>query len=448
MRLAARHRPNVLDLFCGAGGLSVGFRDAGYRIVGGVDSSPVALETFHRNVRGAKPIAADLRRLEVSALRDAIGRNVDVLVGGPSCQGFSTSGGLTRGDGRQMHDPRNHLFQHYLRIVEGLRPSWIVFENVPGLLLYHHGEVARTIAGCFNDLGYTIEPMILLAADYGVPQLRRRLFFVGNRTGSAIQFPVPTHGDPDLWANFALPFTFLSRLGHKGARSPKPHVSFSDAVSDLPAIDEGDSVDNVSYRRVRPTAYQQKMRRRSTSVRQHISFELAEFDRLAANMLRPGENWRDIPEHLRPPRFQRIRPYDATTLMRRLVGDRPSYTVTTKFNEASTGAFIHPSQDRTLSIREAARLQSFTDDFVFAGSPKQIREQIGNAVPPLLARAVAEAILPLVVHDLFDVDYPSKRKTLRIEDEGFNDRIRLHKARRRIRTYESHDGNSLRVVEL
>ncbi len=429
-------RPTVLDVFCGAGGLSVGFQDAGYNVLAGIDSSEPALQTFRNNITGASAIKADIRTLLTDEITERIGTEVHVLVGGPSCQGFSTSGGLARDDGRRLNDPRNHLFLHYLRMVQAMRPAWIVFENVPGLLLYHHGEVANTICKAFADLGYKVEPIILLAADYGVPQLRRRLIFVGNRTNSPIRFPMPTHGDSNLWQRFALPFTYLSRLGNKDSASRAAHVTLMQAISDLPILAEGQVLDHVKYRTSPSSDYQRNMRQRSRYVRQHIAFDLAEFDRLAANTLMPGQNWTNIPAAARPARFQKIRPYDATTLMRRLLPNKPSYTITTKFHEASTGAFIHPDQNRTLSIREAARLQSFPDRFIFTGTGKQIRDQIGNAVPPLFARAVAEAILPSVLNDVFGIQTSEIRETLCIEGSIVTDSVRLHKQRRYIKTYD------------
>ena len=393
--------PTVLDLFAGAGGIAFGFAEAGYRVIGGIDNFRQAIDSFERNIPGACGLTRDLRVSDFSDVREFVGSaGVDVIVGGPSCQGFSTSGGLSRAAGRDQDDPRNRLFLNYLDLVDELRPSWIVFENVPGLLLYNQGRVALEIVRAFREIGYTVVPMILLAADFGVPQLRRRLVFVGNRTGADIAFPAATHGNADLWRNYALPFAHLSRIGHGGGEQVLPHVSFADACSDLPPVEEGKEIDGAKYRGRAATAYQREMRKGSRLVRQHAAAELAAIDRLAARTLKAGQNWRDIPIDQLPDRFRRIRPYDATTILRRLQNDAPAYTITTKFNEGTTGAFIHPEQARTLTLREAARLQSFPDRFVFSGSAAQIRQQIGNAVPPLLARALAEAILPLVLRDI------------------------------------------------
>ncbi len=393
--------PRVLDLFAGAGGIALGFADAGYRVIGGIDHFQAALDSFEANIDGARGMMRDLRDPDFTDVRELVGSaGVDVIVGGPSCQGFSTSGGLSRTSGRDQDDPRNHLFLKYLDLVEELRPSWVVFENVPGLLLYNQGRVALEIVRAFREIGYSVVPMILLAADFGVPQLRRRIVFVGNRTNADIPFPAATHGNPELWRNFSLPFAHLSRIGHGSDDEVLGHVSFADACSDLPAVAEGKQIDGVKYPGPAQTPYQEEMRKGSRLVRQHAAADLAAIDRLAAQNLEPGQNWRNLPLDKLPDRFRKIRPYDATTILKRLQNDAPAYTITTKFNEGTTGAFIHPSQARTLTLREAARLQSFPDRFIFSGSQAQVRQQIGNAVPPLLARAIAEAILPSVLRDV------------------------------------------------
>ncbi|PWB88478.1 DNA cytosine methyltransferase [Methylosinus sporium] len=426
--------PTVLDLFCGAGGIALGFADAGYRVLGGIDNFQPAVETFGENFPDACALQRDLRTPDFADVRAIAGAaGIDVIVGGPSCQGFSTSGGLSRASGRNQDDPRNLLFLNYLDLVDDLRPSWIVFENVPGLLLYNQGRVALEIVQAFKEIGYTVVPMILLAADFGVPQLRRRLIFVGNRTGSDIPFPAATHGNADLWRNYALPFAHLSRIGHGTGEELFPHVSFGDACSDLPPLAEGAGIDGVRYPSTAATDYQRAMRKRSRLVRQHVSAELSSLDRLAAQTLKAGQNWRDLPIDKLPDRFKRIRPYDATTILKRLQNDSPAYTITTKFNEGTTGAFIHPEQARTLSLREAARLQSFPDRFVFSGSHAQIRQQIGNAVPPLLARALAEAMLPSVMRDIHGKACAAVRDVVIVENNVRDADILKLRAARKIR---------------
>jgi DNA (cytosine-5)-methyltransferase 1 len=425
-------RPTVLDLFSGAGGIALGFLESGYRVVGGIDHFQPAVDTFNANITDARGLMRDMRISDFADVRDMVGpEGVDVIVGGPSCQGFSTSGGLSRATGRDKDDPRNLLFLNYIDLVDELRPSWIVFENVPGLLLYNQGRVALEIVRAFREIGYTVVPMILLAADFGVPQLRRRLVFVGNRTGADIPFPAATHGNSDLWRNYALPFAHLSRIGHGVGDRLLPHVSFADACSDLPPVDEGKAIDSAKYPGRASSAYQTAMRKGSRLVRQHAAADLAAIDRLAARTLKAGQNWRDIPLDKLPERFTRIRPYDATTILRRLQNDAPAYTITTKFNEGTTGAFIHPDQPRTLTLREAARLQSFPDRFVFSGSAAQVRQQIGNAVPPLLSRALAEAILPSVLHDVHGQGGKALRNVVVVENKvGDADILKLRAPRR------------------
>lgn len=426
-------KPKVLDLFCGAGGLAEGFRRAGYEIVGGIDAWEPAVTTFQQNFPEAVGLKADLRTLTAEEVEEKIGADIDVIVGGPSCQGFSTSGGLSRATGRDASDPRNRLFLNYVDLVESLQPTSIVFENVPGLLLYDQGRVALEIVAAFKEIGYSLVPVILLAADFGVPQLRRRLFFVGNRSGTDIAFPAATHGSATLWADYSLPFAHLSRIGHGNAGDVAGHVSFDDACSDLPIVLEGQELDGVEYAGPAINSFQKLMRARSTLVRQHAAADLPALDRLAAQTLLPGQNWRDMPLESLPERFKRIRRYDATTLLKRLRPDAPSYTITTKFNEATTGAFIHPHQPRTLTLREAARLQSFPDDFIFSGSQSQIRQQIGNAVPPLLGQAVAEALYPGVVRDCFNVEVQATRSAIMVSASLSEGDIMRLRAPRRVR---------------
>jgi DNA (cytosine-5)-methyltransferase 1 len=391
-----RSAPTVVDLFSGAGGLSAGFVSAGYQVIGGLDSWRPASDSFAANKPDAYTWCGDITTHDAEEFASKLSGSVDVVLGGPSCQGFSTSSGLSR-NGRKVNDPRNSLFRDFIRYVDALKPSWVVMENVPGLLLYQRGEVARAIHEEFSRIGYSVVPLILLAADFGVPQLRRRLFFVGNRTGQQISFPQPTHGDPDLWKDFALPFAHLSRLGNKNAGVKlKRHVSLRDAISDLPAILPGSEYPDGVYPQSAGSAFQRWARLGSRRLTLHRAGALSDSDAKSLPHIPPGGNWRDLPPSIRDVRFGRLRPYDATTMMRRTPWDRPSYTITTKSNDPTAGAFIHPEQHRAFSIREAARIQSFADSYHFVGSDSQIRELIGNAVPPLLAERIARAIAPEV----------------------------------------------------
>jgi len=394
--------PTMVDLFSGAGGMSAGFSSAGYRLIGGVENWGPAARSLQANHPDAYVETRDIRAVDAAEFSAKLQCHPNLVLGGPSCQGFSTSGGLSRSAGRKIDDERNSLFLDFVRFVDALQPEWVVMENVPGLLLFNRGVVAKEVIKQFRVVGYHVAPMILLAADFGVPQLRRRLFFVGNRTGAKIPFPVPTNRNPDLWKGFALPFEHLSRIGNKSAGAKvERHVSFEDACGDLPVIQPGGPEDRVvAYDGQATSDYQRSLRGRAQDVTLHYAFQPTEFERAAMEFLRPGQNWTALPPELKVGRFSKIRSYDATTLMRRLSLDLPAYTINTKFNDATTGAYIHPTQNRTLSLREAARLQSFPDAYIFTGSVSEVRKQIGNAVPPALAKRIGRAIRPAVLADV------------------------------------------------
>lgn len=392
-----RHKaPTILDMFCGAGGLSAGFSASGYRVVAAIDSWDDACASYRLNEPQAHVVCADIAQVKEDDVASHLNTTIDLVLGGPSCQGFSTSSGLSR-QGRKADDPRNDHFRHFVRFVSFFQPLWVVMENVPGLLLYEKGQVARAIHEEFKKIGYYVVPMILLAADHGVPQLRRRLFFVGNRTGQDVFFPSALHGDPELWKDFALPFEHLSRIGNKNSGNEVcEHVSICEAISDLPALKYGEEYAEGPYPSAPQSDYQRWIRSDSPTLTLHRAANLSPSDRESIPYIKQGQNWRDLPEKIRGTRFAKIRRYDATTMLKRPEWDGPSYTITTKFNDATAGAFIHPLQDRTFTLREGARLQSFADRFRFFGSDASIRKQIGNAVPPLLAERIARAIAPEV----------------------------------------------------
>jgi DNA (cytosine-5)-methyltransferase 1 len=234
-----------------------------------------------------------------------------------------------------------------------------------------------------------------LAADFGVPQLRRRLFFIANKTGSDVPLPDPTHGDNSLWEDFALPFEHLSRVGNKNVTDGvKPHVGFEDACGDLPPLEPGETYEGP-YPNEPETDYQRMMREGSDKLTMHTAHDSSDFVKKAIKHIGQDENWNALPEEMKKgTRYENIREYDATTVLKRIKPEDPSYTINTKFYDATAGAYIHPTEDRTYSLREAARLQSFKDSYLFKGSKAEIREQIGNAVPPLLAKKIAGAMLP------------------------------------------------------
>jgi DNA (cytosine-5)-methyltransferase 1 len=377
----------VLDLFCGAGGLSYGFELAGFNVGAALDFDPIALETYRQNNPDIPVLQRDVASVSGKELGHIVGRDIDVVIGGPSCQGFSTHGK------RDPNDSRNFLFKHFVRIVNEIQPAWVVMENVKGLLTYDQGRYRDLIHRSFERIGYRIESRVLRAADYGVPQFRERLFFLATRTKSEIVFPTPTHCPPDQAAMTGL----------------KPYVTVWEAIGDLPDLGTSGSSDEYANRAL--TDYQRYAR--SKSPRRLTLHRARPISPLAMSLVRKikqGGGIRSIPVRQLPERFRKMRKIstgayrrDCTTLYYRLSWDRPSYTITTYFTNVSSGPFVHPSQNRALTPREAARLQSFPDTYEFFD--KMVPRQIGNAVPPLLARAVASEIIsalrsPVMSRDL------------------------------------------------
>lgn len=343
-------KPKVLDLFCGCGGFACGFSMAGFEAVLGVDILPPALTTFAINNKHANVIVGDIRKLSSEALLEAISTvAVDVVTGGVPCQGFSRSNRK-----RHENDDRNFLFQEFVRVVGVVRPKVVVLENVSGLAQMSSGAFKEAISSAIAGLGYDVYCTILNAADYGVPQKRQRIFFVGVQPGVAWRWPQKIRGS-----------------------EAAPHFTVGQAIlDDLPELNSGEVSDK----------YQGKP-----------SNELSRLLRGDCELLTSHE----APSHPQATinRIGRTKPgapmYNSFKQRIRLDPDKPSPTqicggIRPQFQ------FGHPSQPRGLSIRERARLQSFPDDYTFFGGLVQGRVQTGNAVPPLLAKALAEQIMQCV----------------------------------------------------
>lgn len=362
----------VIDLFCGAGGLSEGFRQAGYHVLAGNDFFDAAGATFAATHPEAKFLGGAIQQysaddfLKAARLRKG---ELDVLVGGPPCQGFSVYNHQ-----RGLHDERSSLYQEYLRIVEGLQPNWVVLENVTGMTSAGGGAAVNAIIVGLRALGYNVESQILKAEDFGVPQERRRIVFIGNRIGAPIRFPVATHG-PELL----------------------PYVTVADAISDLPPLMNGEDRGILSYAREPSSEFQHVMRQGSNCVFNHSAAKLGAINCERLKHIPPGGSWRDIPVDLLPAGMKRAKRSDHTKRYGRLRWDGFASTILTKC-DPHWGAYFHPEQDRILTVREAARLQSFPDNFNFGGSRTEQYVQVGNAVPPLLGRAIASAIKAQSVH--------------------------------------------------
>ena len=357
----------AIDLFCGAGGLSEGFRQAGFEVRVGQDLDFQAGKTFADTHPEAVFIGGPIQDVTGEMLLKAsrLERGeLDVLIGGPPCQGYSVYNHQ-----RGVHDPRAGLFREYLRIVDALYPKWLVMENVSGITSIANGGIVREIQDGMKKLGYRVEMKLLRAEEYGVPQERRRMFFIGTRTDKAIAFPEPTHG-PGL----------------------EPLVTIWDAISDLPKLTNGERREEHRYRTAAATAYQQDLRGGACIVTNHSAPKLADVNVERMSHIPPGGSWRDIPFDLLPAGMRRAKRSDHTKRYGRPKKTDLACTVLTKC-DLHWGAYIHPNQDRSFSVREAARLQGFPDRFRFNGSRTEQYVQVGNAVPPLLGRAVAVALL-------------------------------------------------------
>lgn len=375
-------RPTAIDLFSGAGGITLGLINAGFDVLFCSDIDEACCLTHKRNFPNIPFAREEIEKLRGKDILRATGLKrgqLDLLIGGPPCQGFSIIGQ------REIWDARNGLFHDFLRIAEELKPKCIIIENVTGLATLSKGAVLGEIGHAFREAGYAVDCAELLAAQYGVPQMRWRMFFVGwrldqNRRGG---FPLPTHGRAgigDLVPNRTTT-----------AEDSAGFVTIAEAISDLPVIEGGEF--RTAYRCSPQSPYQEAMRQgASKEVFNHYAARLSNQNMVRVRYLKPGQDWRDLPRELLPAGMQRALRKDHTRRYRRMRWGGIARAIITRFRDPKSGEYIHPQQHRTISIREAARIQSFPDWFVFEGSYSQQYEQVGNAVPPLLARAVAVEI--------------------------------------------------------
>lgn len=349
-------KPSLIDLFCGCGGLSEGFEDAGFEIICGNDVDYNMIESFKLNHPTAKAIAGDIRKISSEELLNKKKKEeIDLVIGGPPCQGFSTVGN------RKENDPRNRLFYEFVRVVKEIKPKMFVMENVPGILTMQNGEVKRIIKEEFEKLGYTINIDVLKAEEFGVPQKRRRVFFVGNLFGKDFDFPTPKFDGKN-----------------------KPFRTVWEAIGDLPTIDAGGS--NSSYVNEANTEFQTFLRNGQVVLCDHNSSNHSDLVMKRIQNIKQGQNHSDLPKSL-----QLSSGYP--NIYGRLISDKPADTITGNCGCVSApGRFIHPTKHRVITVREAARLQSFRDNKKFCGSQNSKYKQVGNAVPPLLAKAMALSI--------------------------------------------------------
>lgn len=370
----------VFDLFCGTGGFSKGFENsckADFEVSFGIDLLQTSISTFKLNHPKSHAIAGDIRKIskkDVSELTGVKQDELDVLVGGPPCQGFSS---IRPFRSSEDEDPRNTLFEEYASYVNFFRPKIFVLENVVGLATHKSGNTIEQMQECFHSLGYDTDWKILNAAHYGVPQKRERLIMLGAQRGIKLEFPEPTH------------YYFGSTIGHKnknrttilneGSGLPLA-ISTMEAIGDLPPIGSGE--ESLVYT-IEPTNNYQLERRKGAD-----KLELHNATKHSPKMMEiikhSGKNISCIPKELITSGF--------SSCYSRLDRDEPAVTITVNFVHPASNRCIHPILHRALTPREGARLQSFDDDFKFFGNRSEITKQIGNAVPPLLGKAIADKI--------------------------------------------------------
>lgn len=366
------NRPTVLDLFSGCGGMSWGLHKAGFDVIGGVDIWDQALETFKNNHPDATVIKQDISDVspgDFEKLIPALKRSgVDCIVGGPPCQGFSKNVPATY---RFLKDPRNQLFRRFLLYIDHFRPKFVVMENVAEIYNAYGGQVKEEIVTSLEGMGYSVNVKVINVAEYGIPQNRRRCFFLASNVLADPVFPNATHGDQEV-------------LGLFGKISK--YVSAWSAISDLPTLYNGEGFEPMPYQAEPMNEYQKVMRRDSLEIWDHITRNLKQKQYDRVNSLKPGQGLKELPLNLRPKSGY-------SGAYGRLDMEMVAPTITRWVFHPGSGRYCHPREPRLITIREAARIQSFSDEFRFSGSYIKKAWQVGNAVPPLMMFLIAEKIM-------------------------------------------------------
>jgi DNA (cytosine-5)-methyltransferase 1 len=364
-----KDRPVAIDLFAGAGGLSEGFSQAGFFIALAVENDRYAVDTYvhnhclHKSRFRTQVLDHDISKLDFDWIADyfriGLGRTPDVVIGGSPCQGFSRSNMRTR----NILNPDNRLAKYFILAVRILRPRFAVLENVADVESFDQGRFVDSLIRGFRRIGYEVNYAILNALDFGIPQRRRRIFIVAASDGISTELP--------------------NTVGSHGTG-----VTVWDAISDLPALQNGNNIDVLPYRvNIKPSAYQLAMRTRANDfVRNNLVTRNSELVLRRYAHIPQGGNWENIPDELMTNYRDKTRCHH--WIYRRLSENEPSVAIT----HYRKSMLIHPREDRGLSVREAARIQSFPDHYVFQGPLGSQQQQVANAVPPLLARAVARQV--------------------------------------------------------
>lgn len=366
----AARQPTALDLFCGCGGLSAGLEQAGFRIIGGVDSEPKYSSAFRMNFPQAVCITEDLSLASPSSLMRRMKLEpgeIDLLAGGPPCQGFSKN--VPRKH-RHSEDPNNKLVRRFLDYCQALEPRAILMENVAEMRQGFGGSFTYELINRLDKSGYTVGNKVVNSADYGVPQRRRRAFFVALKGSGSVMFPPETH------VAIKNTSTLIPISGH---------VTVWDAIGDLCQLQSGQGVDPTEYANSPASAYQYWARNGQDVVYNHIARDLQPEQLKRISSLNPGQSLKDLPVHL-----QVRGGYSGA--YGRLTETMVAPTITRWVFHPGSGRWGHPRDNRLITIREAARLQGFPDWFRFTGSYIQQAAQVGNAAPPLLVERLSEPI--------------------------------------------------------
>lgn len=346
----------IMDLFAGVGGLSYGFSKLPeFEIIAANEIEKDIATAYTLNHPSVTMLNCDINELTEDKLFEALnGKQIDIVVGGPPCQSYSTLG-------KRQLDDRANLFMQYKRVLNILKPKAFVFENVVGILSMDKGNLFKQIRSEFEELGYRLKYKVLNAVDFGVPQQRERVILVGFKGENNFEYPTPTHGE-----------------------GLKPHVTLRQAIGDLPVLKSGQSSDCYAYQA--DNDFLHFVRASAQELTEHSAPKNGDHLIRIMETLKDGQCKDDLPEDIRPKSG-----YGNTYA--KLWWDRPSTTITRNFSCPSSSRCIHPRDSRAMSIREGARLQSFPDDYKFYGSDSMKRLEIGNAVPPLLSVAIAKQIL-------------------------------------------------------
>ena len=340
------------DLFSGVGGLSQGFISAGFEIAFAVEFDKDIAKAYAYNHPETEMINEDICSIDVEEVKKRH-PHIDLIMGGPPCQGFSQ-----KGKRLSINDPRNFLFQQFVRFVDSFRPKFFVLENVPNIITTSDGYFKNQIIESFSNLGYTVNCGVLSASEFGIPQDRHRAVFIGVLGQKGIELPAPSH----------------------------KRVTIQEAIYDLPFIGSGEGEEVSKYDKKASSEYQKALRGKSKVLYNHVATKHSDLAIERLKLIPKGAGREVLPaEH----RTKSI--YSGTWC--RLLEDGIAPTITTRFDTPSSGRFTHPVLNRCLTVREAARIQSFPDSFKFYGNKTSQMKQVGNAVPPLLAYAIAQQII-------------------------------------------------------